>query len=238
SRSFGKKYKPDGPINLIFKRFLAKHDIKKDLTSSFLMEKSPYELGIKRTNIKENNISTYGNMMNRDSTKLKIYKTGYKRRHSKKKGLSKLDCYCEQKVFNKIDRIYELAEKFQNDKKSLKNKILKEYSILIFFILLPLLGLIFPILFGKIFGNDPLFELCNTVGNDHLNSCNKVHFYVDKWVYDTIDYSNKVIFPLLSIITICVIIYIFIKIIKYEKLKAGKGKMSIKENYRFCKDVF
>ncbi|KMZ88917.1 hypothetical protein PVBG_06292, partial [Plasmodium vivax Brazil I] len=74
---------------------------------------------------------------------------GYKDRYMKKKGLSKLDCYYENKVFGKINHIRDIAEKMHNDKKRWKKFFLKKYGIvLMLFALIPAIGLIFPILFG------------------------------------------------------------------------------------------
>ncbi|KMZ96076.1 hypothetical protein PVNG_06373 [Plasmodium vivax North Korean] len=180
-------------------------------------------------------MSTYGNIKNRDSIKLKLYKTGYKHRYAKKKGLSKLDCYYEKKIFDKIDYINEIRKRMKNDKKSLKKMIIKEHSILLFYTLLPLFGLPFPVLLGNLFGDNPLIQLCNG-GTGHTASCNNTH--MTQTQYDLAFCTNAVISLSISIITICVIIYIFIKFIKYEKLKAGKGKMNFKEYCRFCKDIF
>ncbi|KMZ96437.1 hypothetical protein PVNG_06145, partial [Plasmodium vivax North Korean] len=49
---------------------------------------------------------------------------------------------------------------------------------------------------------------------------------------------NYAFFFIYCTIFILSILYIFIKVVKYEKLKAGKGKMNRKEYICFCKEVF
>ncbi|KMZ92849.1 hypothetical protein PVMG_01435 [Plasmodium vivax Mauritania I] len=171
----------------------------------------------------------------------------YKDRYMKKKGLSKLDCYCENKVFSKFCHIRDIAEKMQNDTKRSKRFFLKKYGIsLIIFALIPALALIIPILFGPGKGKPGLLGLCDTghiVTNKQEHKAHPANCDT-KWIYDyrkSIDYVGYALklysFIMISIV-ILFIIYILIKIIKYEKIKAGKGKMNIKEYCRFCKDIF
>ncbi|VUZ99602.1 Plasmodium exported protein, unknown function [Plasmodium vivax] len=114
-------------LDICFKRYLSEYEGETEIDKTGLYKNSPYDIGGKRTIIYDDSISTYANLKNRDSIKLKLYKTGYKHRYAKKKGLSKLDCYCEKKLFDKIDDINKVSEKMHNDKKRLIKKILKKH---------------------------------------------------------------------------------------------------------------
>ncbi|VUZ99763.1 Plasmodium exported protein, unknown function [Plasmodium vivax] len=188
----------------------------------------------KLVNDKGNNI-TYQRLKQDKSNNMDKFLKSYKSRHAKKNGLSKVDSYYENKIFKKIDNIYNLANNWNKDKKSFKKMILNKYGIYIFLILFPLLGLIFPVLFGEIFGSKPLFELCDKTETES-EPCGKLH--MTKTAQHSVFYINAVISLTIGIINIFAIVYILMKIIKYEKLKACKGKMNIKEYCRFCKGLF
>ncbi|KMZ77125.1 hypothetical protein PVIIG_06357 [Plasmodium vivax India VII] len=116
------KYKKDGTLNKCSNRLLAKHDFQKKLTEKKLTEK--HLDGGKHKNI-SNRIdeeSKYRIIKGEILNDLDEYKKKYKNRQSKRKGLGKLDSYCEKKVFDKFDYIYELAEKLKNDEKAFKKK--------------------------------------------------------------------------------------------------------------------
>ncbi|VVA00007.1 Plasmodium exported protein, unknown function [Plasmodium vivax] len=238
--------------NTKFNRLLARREQLSGLESTKLREKlsdrRPY---MEKRNV-YGNLSAYSGIKSKASNNIDLYMKNYKRRYGKKKGLSKLDCYCENKVFNKFNNICDIGKKMQYDEKRSKNFFVKKYGIgLILFALIPTLGLIFPILFGDFYKMPGIFGLCPSRNEgSHFNdkgshknsgeyaSCSK------KWMYDNENTINKFgeiscIFSFIMIaIVFLVLFYIFIKIIKYEKIKAGKGKMNVKEYYRFCKNVF
>ncbi|VUZ99604.1 Plasmodium exported protein, unknown function [Plasmodium vivax] len=111
-------------------------------------------------------ISIRSELNKKGSNNVETYMQNYKRRYRNKKGLSKLDCYCEKKVFDKLNYIYTLSDKMRNDKKGFKKKILKKYGIgLIILSLIPALGLIYYILFGCSKGLKGVFELCMEQGH-------------------------------------------------------------------------
>ncbi|VUZ99886.1 Plasmodium exported protein, unknown function [Plasmodium vivax] len=234
-KSLQKGHYSDETLYVTFNRLLAKNEMQRKLYHDRTKQYITYDIGNKIAKHNTYTKTAYANLKKREFDVLDSYMKNYKSRHSKKKGLAKLDCYFEKKVFDKIEYMNELAKNMQKDKKYLKKVIIQEHSILIFYTLLPLLGLIYPVLLGKIFGYGPLLGLCDkTTG--HSQQCNKSH--MTQTEYDSAFFTNTVISLSIIIITICVIIYIFIKIIKYEKLKAGKGKMNFKEYCRFCKGLF
>ncbi|SCA83773.1 Protein of unknown function, putative, partial [Plasmodium vivax] len=239
-RTLERKTKHDNIIGIGFKRSLAKREFRNKLEHASLREELKDYRNYK---VKKNseNISTYGGLKRRSSDKLDTYKKGYKDRYGKKKGLAKLDCYYENKIFNKIDHIYELTSKMNNKNKSSHKKKLGKYVIsFILFALLPLLGLIFPILIHPYDNKNPILRLStDTCPKDGIHgTCKEKLIHISKEKLDAIVYLNKTISYLLLILVVLSIVYTFVKVIKYEKLKANKGKMNAKEYCRFCKDVF
>ncbi|SCA59552.1 Protein of unknown function, putative [Plasmodium vivax] len=159
----------------------------------------------------------------------------YKKRYMKKKGLYKLDCYCENKVFGKFNHISDIAEKMEKNMKNSKKFFLKKYGIgLIIFALIPSLGLIYPILLGHKDLGDGILKLCFT---SHTG-CAKFHPGIEQKELEKLAEVPLAFSIITLVIFLLFIIYILVKVIKYEKIKSGKGKMNIKEYCRFCKDIF
>ncbi|KMZ82407.1 hypothetical protein PVIIG_06004 [Plasmodium vivax India VII] len=243
-KSLEKKYKSDISLDMNFNRLLAKHDVQRELKYSRQGANFSNVAMNKNTKNVLKDTSSYGQLSKKGKTGLDVYMNDYKRRYRKKKGLSKLDCYCEKKVFNKIHHLYEIAEKMQNDEKRLKKFFLKKYGLVfILFALLPALGLIFPILFGGKEKGKALINLCTKEEHlkgerSHVTSCASIYSSIDQTAFDNIGLSNYVIFSIIGAIVSIFFIYIVIKLIKYERLKSRKGKMSAKEYCSFCKDVF
>ncbi|SCA83629.1 Protein of unknown function, putative, partial [Plasmodium vivax] len=230
--------KPDKTVDMYFRRSLAKHEFKKNLDNSSLREKLP-DYKNHREKKKEDTISSYGHLKRAGLNDLDNYMKGYNKRYSKKSGFAKLDCYCEKKVFDKIDYINKFAENLENRKKSYKKQICNKFVFkFILFAFSPLLGLIFPILFAGDDKNKPIINLCQGSHGESETCPLYPSVHATKDVGEAVMYMNYVIFYLLLAIVIFVIIYAFIKLIKYEKLKAGKGKMKAKEYYHFCKEFF
>lgn len=125
----------------------------------------------------------------------------------------------------------------------LKKKIFSKYGLrFILFVLSPMLGIIFPILFTGPKG-EQLISHCwakNHPGYIKKNGgqvdCTAT-YKISHDILEPIYFFNCVLFYILLIIVFITILYTFKKIIKYEKLKAGKGKMCAKEYVSFCKDV-
>ncbi|KNA02254.1 hypothetical protein PVNG_04485 [Plasmodium vivax North Korean] len=237
-RTLEKKSKHDSIIDIGFNRLLSQYEYKKQLNYTSLSKNLPSHSKFK--DIKnEKNISTYGHLKKGKENELDAYKKNYKYRYGKKKGLAKLDCYYEKKIFNKIDEIYELSRSMQNDEKNFKKKIYNIFGYrLILFVMSPIIGVIFPILFSK---NGPLYHYCpNDCGgsdgeHNHENvvgPCRRTPLDSTQW--DIISSFHSLIFFSLLIIVLTVIIYTLVKVVKYERLKAGKGKIKGKAYYRFC----
>ncbi|SCA81963.1 Plasmodium exported protein, unknown function, partial [Plasmodium vivax] len=234
-------------------RLLSQYEFKKKLNHSSLSENVPGHSKFK--DIKNDKYtSTYGDLKKGKANELDAYKKKYKYRYGKKKGLAKLDCYFEKKVFDKIENVYDLADKFADDKKSYKKEIFRKHGkVLITFALLPLLGLVIPGFFSKFNPLTANWCLSNCVSKHDGDNSNyftteqeSQNFHqqqglfmasINQDTWNIITTVNSVVTYLLIILFLIVIIYILTKVIKYEKLKSCKGKMSVKEHYRFCKSL-
>ncbi|VVA00148.1 Plasmodium exported protein, unknown function [Plasmodium vivax] len=199
-----------------------------------LLSKTEFEFGLEPRDIKEEishnyeskklvnvpeDTSIYRSLKRNSSNHKDSYGKNFKTTYAKKKGLEKLDYYCEKKIFNNIDKIYKLAENANYDKKTFKNVIIKKYGYkIIFSCLFSLLGLIVPIL---------VYEKVE-ISKDIIKG------EISKLIPD-LNYGFFIIYCTIFILSI---LYIFTKAVKYEKLKAGKGKMNRKEYICFCKKVF
>ncbi|SCA81746.1 Plasmodium exported protein, unknown function, partial [Plasmodium vivax] len=229
-------YKQQRTCNTEFNRLLATYERQRELKHTMLREKLPEKINM------SHNISAYSHVKKNKSNNIDVYMKNYKRRYGKKKGLSKLDCYYENKVFGKFNNICDIAKKMQYEEKRSKKFFLKNYGIgLILFTLTPALSLIFPITFGIGGGSRGIIDYClhadHTVGNTH-SGCSKTRLTDYKDIIDQISYIPLIFSFLMITISILFIIYILIKVIKYEKIKSGKGKMNMKEYCRFCKNIF
>ncbi|KMZ95496.1 hypothetical protein PVMG_05803 [Plasmodium vivax Mauritania I] len=239
-KSLQKRNNSDDSLYVTFNRLLAKNEIPKKLYHERTKDYTPYDIGNKGAKNNRYTKSTYANLKEREFDVLDSYKKNYKSRYSKKKGLAKLDCYYEKKIFDRIDNMYELAEKSRIARKSFIKKILIKYFIkFILFALLPFSGLLFPILCSAENGQNSIIPLSTgTCSSSGGADCAEGLIHISKQTGDVIYYSNWIISYALLIIVISVIIYTFIKVIKYEGLKAGKGKMNRKVYFNICKDVF
>ncbi|CAI7721686.1 Protein of unknown function, putative [Plasmodium vivax] len=179
----------------------------------------------KLENYKEH-ASIYAKLERSDSNNLEKYKKALRRKYSKKKGIYKLDCYCEQKIFNRIDKIYKVAKNVNNDRNSINKIINKKYGLkFVLLCLYPLTGLVMPWLSSlqdKTSGTE--YDYSKTI----LGKTGLPHEAAT---------SISAILIISCFIVLSVIIYIIIKFIKYEKLKAGKGKMSVMEYCHFCSEI-
>ncbi|KNA02386.1 hypothetical protein PVNG_01540 [Plasmodium vivax North Korean] len=210
-------------------RLLAKHGYQSKLPTRELQNKLSHNRDnykFEKGKVKNN---TFQQLKEGRSNNVDEYLKSYKYRYSKKKKLSKLDCYCEKKVLDKIHGLYGVRDKLRNEKKSFKNFFLKKYGIcLILFALIPALGFIYPILFGIDKWWDGILEFC-TNNTSHNNAeaakeCNKIH----KYNWETpLGYMNQAFMVFTFTMIIIVLIFVFytlIKVAKYEKLKSGKIK--------------
>ncbi|KMZ95498.1 hypothetical protein PVMG_05805 [Plasmodium vivax Mauritania I] len=199
-------------------RLLSKDVLQNELTSNNQYYKDKYKL----TGGKEN-IGTYAKIKQSRSDNLETYKKKLRRNHSKKKGLRKLDCYCEEKIFKGIDKLDNLAQNMDRSKMKITRIIFKKYCIrIIFSSLIPLLAIALPI-------------LKNIETGEETNNKKNVLDNLQKLIPNFVNICSALIFTS-GIMMFFVCIYTLIKIIKYEGLKAGKNKMCIKDYFILYKD--
>ncbi|CAG9474527.1 unnamed protein product [Plasmodium vivax] len=228
-----------------FQRTLAKNIPKKELDRSNIRDRISVNNSYNNVKPTSDDLSKYSQLKKKGLNNLDLYKKLYKHRYSKKNVIGKFDCYFEKKIFDKFDYMLNLSEKMNIDKKRLKNIFFKKYgSVLIIISLVLLLGLIYPILrctdssILKICSNkcdqhDPPGTLNGK--SDHFTGYHKSSFDID--TLEMIESIYKVLIYVLPLIFLMFIIYILIKLIKYEKLKAGRDKMSLKEYFHFTKSL-
>ncbi|SCA82199.1 Protein of unknown function, putative, partial [Plasmodium vivax] len=230
-------------------RSLAKHDIRNEYKLGQFKEKySDFEIN---ENVKNGDkfISTYEDINVKNINVLDTYMKDYKKRYSKKKWLGKLDCYCEKRIFDKIDHIQNIAEKLKKNKKFNINKIQRKYTYgLIIFGSLPLLGLVIPLFFNDL---NPLmkkwcFKGCksfhrksrSTYTNERAhNELGLIKQAIEKDTWITITTANTVFLCVSTVIVTLVLIYVLKKVIKYSCLKDGKRKMCTKAYFDFIKKL-
>ncbi|KNA01740.1 hypothetical protein PVNG_06490 [Plasmodium vivax North Korean] len=174
----------------------------------------------KKLKMKKEDLSTYKRLKREGLNELDIYKKSFASKYSKKRGFTKLDCYCEKKIFDKIEGIRLLSKNMKDDKKCFK-KICKRYGIAsgLFIIFLYTLGIII------------------TLDISNNNSC----LFGDKAKEDTLIHIGcSILLYILPIIIFLVFAYIAIKIIKYDRLVLGKveGKRIAKKISRYYDDSF
>ncbi|SCA81763.1 Plasmodium exported protein, unknown function, partial [Plasmodium vivax] len=216
---------------------LAKHEYQNEKPTKGLQNKVSYNSDNYKLKKGKGNNNTFEQLKQGRSNNVENYLKSYKNRYSKKNALGKLECYCEKLVFDKIDYINNLAKKMQNDKKLYKKKIYNKICYpLMTFAFVPFLGLVIPLFFQEY--NPYLKKLCfsgctelhgqSEQGKSHTES-GYTRSIVSKDEWSIITTMNKVFLYLSIIIVLLVVIYILIKVIKYERLKAGKGKIKGKD---------
>ncbi|SCA83382.1 Plasmodium exported protein, unknown function [Plasmodium vivax] len=234
----------EGLLNKSNNRLLAKNETQRDLKYPQLRNKLSDDVNNMNLKYRNNNITTYDKLNKKKLSDLDAYKKGYKNRYYKKKGLAKLDCYYENKIFNKIDEIYKLSRSMQNDEKNFKKKIYNIFGYrLILLAIFPIFGVILPALFSE---KGPLFYYCPSDCGADTTEKHAHAEYEKEFIKGSLSSTQRnlivslhaLIFFTILIIVLTVIIYTLVKVVKYERLKAGKGKIKGKDYYRFCKNVF
>ncbi|KMZ82176.1 hypothetical protein PVIIG_03430 [Plasmodium vivax India VII] len=212
-------HKLDGTYGIVMQRLLSKTGLEFGLEPNKIKEEISHNYGSKELENESDDTSIYRSLKRNNSNDKYSNSKKFTNTYAKKKGLEKLDCYCEKKIFNNIDKIYKLAKNGNYDKKTFKNIIIKKYGYkIIFSSLFSLIGLIVPILvYGKV-----------VISQGTLTG-------VIQYLIPDLNYAFFIPYCTIFILTI---LYIFIKVVKYEKLKAGRGKMNRKEYICFCKEIF
>ncbi|SCA82025.1 Plasmodium exported protein, unknown function, partial [Plasmodium vivax] len=228
-------------IDTVFLRSLAKHGYKKESVHAKLKEKLSCDGDTKKANFFSDAMSTYGNLKNGGLSEFELYRKKYNHRYTNKKGLKKLDCYWENKIFDKIEKVNVIAERMQDRKKCFIKKILNKYTIFLFlFALIPALGGIIPELFGHEDPKERSLKLfigkCTKVNNQKPNGCENGYYHISVYAGRAMFYMNTIITSMLFIVVVLMLFYISVKYIKYQFLKAGISNITLKEYFRLLKN--
>ncbi|KMZ96488.1 hypothetical protein PVNG_05841 [Plasmodium vivax North Korean] len=239
-KCLGKGCNIERSLGIRFHRSLTKSIHRKELYNTELGRKTPYHGENKKINNLSDDISAYTKLKKRGLNNYDLYRKVYKHRYAKKNALAKLDCLCEKKLFDKFDYICDLSEKLKNERKSFKRVLFQKYGIgLILLSLIPLLGIIVPLYLYEKYTKKKLFPFFNgAVEGYKIGGCrpfwkdfagftitNEIH--INTW--KLISKLNIAFIVASTIIILIIIFFILIKINKYKRLKAGKGKMNLKE---------
>ncbi|SCA83660.1 Plasmodium exported protein, unknown function, partial [Plasmodium vivax] len=212
-----KAYNSSDHLGVRTDRLLAKHELTNKNLHVNLQNKAFDYRDNRKVKNKSDDVNIYNQLGKNKLSKLELYRKDYKKRYNKKDGVAKLECYCEKKVFDKFDHICSLEESIKNGKKHLIKKLHKNYGLpIVLLTLFSLIGIIIPI----------------------LDKCEKIHDIINCGIsgstghddcQNKLDYicgSNVVIFMPFYIILLSTCIYLFVKFLKYKRLKSGKTKMN------------
>ncbi|CAI7721724.1 Plasmodium exported protein, unknown function [Plasmodium vivax] len=201
-------------------RLLAERDLKKGIYDKKLEDNLLKHRDNGILKIDNYDSFVYEKLQKSCSNDLKIYKKQFKSKYAKRKGLKKLDCYCEKKIFDMIDILGEQPVGTSSNNIKLKKNIVRKWGIrFIVMCLIPLIGIILPIL-AKIKG-----------------SSNK-SILKEYEIPESVCIIYGIIFIILTYIILFSIIYTMRKVVKYHRLEAGRGKLNFREYCHFCKDIF
>ncbi|KMZ95184.1 hypothetical protein PVMG_05102 [Plasmodium vivax Mauritania I] len=211
---------------------LYKHDIFSIITYRILEEDKVHH---KLTNISEDymdnyklfdgreGLTTYAKLKEKNSNNFVAYKKSLKREYSKMSQLKKLDCFCEGKIFNAIESFDNAADNMKCSKKNFFKIIFKKYAsrFIIF---------CFFICFGNII---PILNLYKYKKDRKMLSFSE-YIGIENYYCET----YQALLITIYIIIVLASIYMLIKIVKYDGIKAGKSKMKIKEYFSFIKKTY
>ncbi|KMZ95218.1 hypothetical protein PVMG_05136 [Plasmodium vivax Mauritania I] len=115
---------------------MKKHDIFSKITYRILEDKVHHKLTKKNVNYRDNyklfdgreGLTTYAKLKQKSSNNFVAYKKPLKREYSKMKGLKKLDCFCEERIFNAIESFDKTADNMKCSKQNFFRIIFKKYA--------------------------------------------------------------------------------------------------------------
>ncbi|KMZ79358.1 hypothetical protein PVIIG_05989, partial [Plasmodium vivax India VII] len=140
-------YKFDGTYGKGMHRLLSKTELDIGLEQINMKEEIPHNYESNEIEYESEDTSIYRRIKKNSSNHMYSYRKNFKNTYAKKKGLEKLDCYCERKIFMNLDKLHKHFKNENYDKKTCKNVILRKYGYkIILSSLFSLLGLIIPIL--------------------------------------------------------------------------------------------
>ncbi|GAW84414.1 variable surface protein [Plasmodium gonderi] len=220
--------------------FLKKYETP-EMREKELAKERKWEIKKKR----EQDVLKYKEIEKHGINDLDTYMKYYKQRYYSRKGLRKFDCYCEKKIFDKMEKISNIKSK-NVIKRLCKKYILCGVSYSLFqscAIIISVLDLVKSNVIYDAFKHNYgiYYEICShKTGHKGIQGFLYTGFGS---VLKTSNISKEFLyiyftfFSSLSFIIMASIIYIIIKIVKYEHLKERKVKMNFIEYCSFCKEV-
>ncbi|KMZ87872.1 hypothetical protein PVBG_05809 [Plasmodium vivax Brazil I] len=181
-------------------RLLAKDEYQNEMSTRGLQNKVSYSRDNYELEKGKRNNNTFQKLKQGRSNNVDDYLKCYKNRYSKKFGLKKLDCYYEKLLFGSFNKINKIVE----HKKASKSKFIS-------------------IIFGK--KHSEKVGMCTFTKDTSTQG--KINFSKhEKCEYDDIKgpYLRYIILIILVVIVFSLLIYTYIKILKYYRIKEGMSK--------------
>ncbi|VUZ99463.1 Plasmodium exported protein, unknown function [Plasmodium vivax] len=219
-KSLAKVEKIDSTLDIRTHRLLAKYEKQNNIRNNKLQNKeSPNDENCKLIYGRDNN--TYEQLKRGKPNHMESYLKDYNQRYAKKKGLKRLDCYCERKFFKSLEKVLNHVKQNNMSKKGIKKMLFKKYGLpLIIISFIPLFAFILPLMFSD----------DNHTDTDGVVTCTKLenkpppqyYTYIhEKCNILPVEYVNCILFILSVLLILLLIFYLFVKIAKYERIKHG-----------------
>ncbi|CAG9481963.1 unnamed protein product [Plasmodium vivax] len=207
-------------------RLLAKHEYQNEIPRRGLHNKVSYNRdNYKLENGKSNN-NTFQQLKQDRINHVDEYLKCYRNRYSKKFGLKKLDCYYEKVLFGSFNKINKIVEHKKASKSKLISTICTKFGLpLLLLSLLPLLAFVMPkTVIGNYHGNDESTCRYNyKKGSGEREVESVIHTACKKLDIEE-PYIGYIYASISMFISLSLIIYTYIKILKYYRIKAGMLK--------------
>ncbi|VVA00296.1 Plasmodium exported protein, unknown function [Plasmodium vivax] len=220
NKSLESRREIDKSLDVRAYRLLAKYGDKNEFQRTILHNKASDARYNHNLRNEKGNKNTYEHLKNDKLNNVDIYLKSYKSRYAKKKGLKKFDCFYEKKLFSLINKLEKHMEKNNLSKNRIKGVLFTKYGLpFILLSLLPILSYALP--YWKITTNYEYKKPDGYTLNDNNGSpVDKIPIKIT-----TEDTSLNCILLYISITFILsLIIYTYIKILKYQRIKAGMLK--------------
>ncbi|SCA60866.1 Plasmodium exported protein, unknown function [Plasmodium vivax] len=170
-------------------------------------------------------LTPYAKLKEDFSDNYRTYMRVLKRKYPKKKGLKKLDCYCEEKIFKEIENFDKISDSMICSKRNFIKILFKKYPLC-------LISFFFFISFGNI------IPILNLYDYEETNPNKNVTIWQNMGIPAFPVRIYSFLYLILWIIIIFATIYTLIKIVKYDGIKDGKSKMKPKEYLSFIKETY
>ncbi|KMZ86064.1 hypothetical protein PVBG_05463 [Plasmodium vivax Brazil I] len=207
-------------------RLLAKHEYQNEMPTIGLQNKVSYSRDNYELEKGKRNNNTFQQLKESRTNHVDDYLKCYKNRYSKEFGLKKLDCYYEKVLFGSFNKINKIFEHKKASKSKFISMICTKYGLpLLLLSLLPLLTFAIPgIKVGEKHSKDVgtcTIELVGGSGQNKLKSITHDHCKIDDV---EAPYLKYIILIILVVIVFSLLIYTYIKILKYYRIKEGMLK--------------